>query len=166
MQDRFYVLYDPDANGVPASIPSAITDSDLQNITGFSSGFDPSSSLTGGWRFDLDIAGEKVFNTAQVLRGEVFISTYSPPLSPCSNSPDGSRLFVVDLEGKPTRDLDSTTTGLDAFVSTLNFGIVSELALHYSRHDGNVRGLSLPNIQSIYSTGSLFDRFWINKPNP
>ena len=164
VQDRFYVLYDPNANGVPTSAPSPITDGDLQDLTGFSAGFNNSSSLASGWRIDLDIAGEKVFNTAAVLRGEVFISTYYPPASPCTNTPDGSRLFVLDLEGKPTRDLDSTTTGLDAYINTLNFGIVSEFTLHYSRHDGNVRGINLPNVQSVYSTGSLFDRFWTNNP--
>jgi hypothetical protein len=149
---------------VPTSAPSPITDGDLQDLTGFSAGFNNSSSLASGWRIDLDIAGEKVFNTAAVLRGEVFISTYYPPASPCTNTPDGSRLFVLDLEGKPTRDLDSTTTGLDAYINTLNFGIVSEFTLHYSRHDGNVRGINLPNVQSVYSTGSLFDRFWTNNP--
>ena len=120
--------------------------------------------MTAGWRIDLDIAGEKVFNTASVLRGEVFVSTYYPPTSPCSNTPDGSRLFVLDLEGNPTRDLDSTTAGYDPYINTLNFGIVSEYTLHYSRYDGNVRGINLPNIQSVYSTGSLFDRFWTNNP--
>lgn len=164
VQDRFYVIYDPNAIGVPTSAPSPVVDADLQDLTGFSGGFNSSSTLVGGWRIDLDIAGEKVFNTASVLRGEVFISTYYPPVAPCSNTPDGSRLFVLDLEGNPTRDLDSTTTGLDPYVNTLNFGIVSEYTLHYSRHDGNVRGINLPNIQSVYSTGSLFDRFWTNNP--
>ena len=162
VQDRFYVIYDPNGNGVPATAPSPIDDSDLQDITGFGTGFTNLSK--DGWRFDLDIAGEKVFNAASVLRGELFISTYYPPAIPCSNSPDGSRLFVLDLEGKPTRDLDSSITGLDPFISTLNFGIVSEYTLHYSAHDGNVRGINLPNVQGIYSTGSLFDRFWTNNP--
>jgi type IV pilus assembly protein PilY1 len=166
VQDRFYVLYDPNTNGVPTSAPTAITDSDLQDITGFTNGFDNTGSLVSGWRFDLDIAGEKVFNTASVLRGEVFLSTYYPPTTPCSNDPDGSRLFVLDLEGNPTRDLDSTITGMEPYVNTLNFGIVSEFTLHYSGYDGNVRGINLPNVQGIYQTGSLFDRFWINKPNP
>ncbi len=164
VQDRFYVLYDPNANGVPASAPSPITDSDLQDLTGFTAGFNNSSALAAGWRIDLDIAGEKVFNTAAVLRGEVFISTYYPPSAPCSNTPDGSRLFVLDLEGNPTRDFDTSTTGLEPYVNTLNFGIVSEYTLHYSRHDGNVRGINLPNVQGVYSTGSLFDRFWTNNP--
>jgi type IV pilus assembly protein PilY1 len=164
VQDRFYVIYDPNTNGVPSSAPTAIIDSDLQDLTGFSSGFNNSSALTSGWRIDLDIAGEKVFNTAAVLRGEVFISTYYPPTIPCSSTPDGSRLFVLDLEGNPTRDLDTTTTGLEPYVNTLNFGIVSEFTLHYSQHDGNVRGINLPNVQGIYSTGSLFDRFWTNNP--
>ena len=166
VQDRFYVLYDPDANGVPSSAPTSITDSDLQDITGFSSGFDPASSLTSGWRFDLDIAGEKVFNTATVLRGEVFASTYYPPTTPCSNDPDGSRLFILDLEGNPTRDLDSTTTGLEPYVTTLNHGIVSEFTIHFSAHDGNVRGYNGPNGIDMFSGDTLFDRFWINKPNP
>lgn len=164
VQDRFYVLYDTNGVGIPTSAPSPIVDTDLQDLTGFSGGFDTTTSLVDGWRINLDIAGEKVFNTASVLRGEVFISTYYPPASPCSNTPDGSRLFVLDLEGNPTRDLDSSTTGLEPYVSTLNFGIVSEYTLHYSRHDGNVRGINLPNIQNVYSTGSLFDRFWTNNP--
>ncbi|MFK7816515.1 MAG: pilus assembly protein [Gammaproteobacteria bacterium] len=162
VQDRFYVMYDPDANAVPSSAPSPLTDTNLQDLTGFSNGFNDTNKV--GWRIDLDIAGEKVFNAASILRGEVFISTYFPPAQQCSNTPDGSRLFVLDLEGKPTRDLDSTTTGMDAFVSTQNFGIVSEFTLHYSSHDGNVRGINLPNVESIYSTGSLFDRFWTNNP--
>ncbi len=164
VQDRFYVLYDPNGSGVPTSAPSPITDSDLQDLTGFTAGFDSSSTTVGGWRIDLDIAGEKVFNTASILRGEVFFSTYYPPAQACSNTPDGSRLFVLDLEGNPTRDLDSSVTGLEPYVSTLNFGIVSEFTLHYSRHDGNVRGINLPNVQNVYSTNSLFDRFWTNNP--
>ena len=45
VQDRFYVLYDPDANGVPTSAPSPITDTNLQDLTGFSSGFNNGSFI-------------------------------------------------------------------------------------------------------------------------
>ncbi len=164
VQDRLYTIYDPNINSVPTSAPVVITDSDLQDLTGFTSGFDSSGSLVSGWRVDLDIAGEKVFNAASVLRGEVFISTYYPPTTMCSNDPDGSRLFVVDLEGNPTRNLDGDINGIkDPYVTILNFGIVPELTLHYGS-TGMVRGVFLPNIGDIYTSGTLEDRFWTNNP--
>ena len=116
-----------------------------------------------GWRFDLG-AGEKVYNEAVVLRGEIFFSTYVPPVTVCSNDPNGSRLFVVDLEGNASRDLDGNlSNGNEIFVTTYNHGILPKMTLHYGS-DGNVRSIFLPNIGDIYTTGSLEDRFWTNNP--
>jgi len=108
VQDRFYVIYDPNSNGVPSTTPSALTDNDLQDLTGITAGF--TSSTLAGWRIDLNVSGEKVFNDAKISNGEIFMSTYFPPPVSCSNTPDGSRLFVIDLDGKATRDLDGDTS--------------------------------------------------------
>ncbi len=161
VQDRFYTLYDPNVNGVPTSAPSAVTESNLQDITGFTSGY--TNSSMAGWRFDLGV-GEKVFNEASVLRGEIFFSTYVPPATVCSNDPNGSRLFVLDLEGNASRDLDGdVSNGKDFFITVNNFGILPKMALHYGS-TGQVRSVFLPNVGNVYSTGILEDRFWTNNP--
>ena len=160
--DRFYTLFDPNPTSVPSSTPSVIYDSNLQDLTGFSSGYDYSLS-TSGWRVDLS-AGEKIFNEASVLRGELFFNTYIPPTSVCSNVPDGASFFILNLDGEPTRDLDSTPDGIkDASTSIYSFGIVPPMVLHYG-NTGRVTGLFLPNDQEIYSSGSLDDKFWTNNP--
>jgi len=131
--DRFYTLFDP--NPAKGDIPSSFTavlDDDLQDLSGFTAGFDSSSSTSGGWRVDLQ-TNEKIFDAPRVLLGEIFFSTYVPPVNPCSNGEDGSNLYVLNLEGEPTRDLivgngitkDPYTTinnlfGFNPF--TLNFG--------------------------------------------
>ena len=161
VQDRYYTLYDPNINGVPSSAPSAVTDSNLQDITGFTSGY--TNSSMAGWRFDLGV-GEKVFNEANVLRGEIFFSTYIPPATVCSNDPNGSRLFVLSLEGNATRDLDGNiSNGKEFFMTVNNFGILPKMALHYGS-TGTVRGVFLPNIGNVYTTGTLEDKFWTNNP--
>ena len=161
VQDRFYTIYDPNINAVPTSAPSVITDGNLQDITGFSTGYTDTNKI--GWRFDL-ATGEKVFNAASILRGEVFFNTYYRPVTLCSDDPDRSRLFALDLEGNSTRDLDGDlSNGDDIFISTYNFGIVSEFALHYGT-TGKVRSIFLPNIENVYSSNTLYDKFWTNNP--
>lgn len=161
VEDRFYTLYDPNINGVPASAPSAITESDLQDITGFSSGY--SNVGKTGWRFDLD-PGEKVFNEANVLRGEIFFTTYVPPVTVCSNDPNSSRLFIIDLEGNATRDLDGNiSNGKEHSYTVMNHGILGKMGLHYGS-GGKVHGIFLPNIGNVYVSGSLEDKFWTNNP--
>jgi hypothetical protein len=161
VQDRFYTIYDPNINAVPTFAPSAIIDSDLQDITGFSTGYNDTNKI--GWRFDL-AAGEKIFNAVSILRGEIFFNTYYPPVTLCSDDADRSRLFALDIEGNSTRDLDGDlSNGEDIFISTYNFGIVSGFTLHYGS-TGDVRSVFLPNIENAYSSSTLYDKFWTNNP--
>ncbi len=161
VQNRFYTIYDPNISGVPTTVPSPITESDLQNITDFTTGYTDSSK--SGWKINLG-TGEKIFNEALVLRGEVFFTTYIPPVVLCEDVPNGSRLFAVDLEGKITRNLDGDiTNGDEAYVNILNFGILPKLSLHYGGA-GQVNGIFLPNFKNIYSLNKLEDRFWTNNP--
>ena len=55
------------------------------------------------------------------------------------------------------------SNGEDVFISTYNFGIVSEFALHYGS-TGDVRSIFLPNIENVYSSNTLYDKFWTNNP--
>lgn len=161
VQDRFYTIIDSNVSAVPASTPSAITDSNLQDISGFSSGYNDTSKT--GWRSDL-ATGEKVFNEANVLRGEVFFSIYIPPVTVCSNDPNGSRLIVIDLEGNATRDIDSNiSNGKEFYLTVNNFGILPKMALHYGS-TGKVHGIFLPDIGNVYTSGSLEDKIWANNP--
>ncbi len=162
--NRFYTIFDPNPISVPSSTPSAINDSDLQDLTGFSTGFDYSSSTaTSGWRINLS-TDEKVFEDSSVLRGELFFSTYVPPTNPCSNIPDGANLYVLNLDGEPTRDLSTTPDGIkDAKVSVFTYGILPAISEHYGS-DGRVTGLFGSNSLELYKAGALEDKFWTNNP--
>lgn len=163
--DRFYTLFDPhaDKSDIPSSF-SAFTDASLQNLTGFSAGFD-TSGLAGGWRVDLQ-TDEKIFTEPKILLGEVYFTTYVPPSNTCSNIPDGANLYVLNLDGEPTRDLDATPDGInDAFVAIYTQGIVGGSSVVYSP-TGRVDLVYAPNSRAVRETDSLEDKSWTNSPPP
>ena len=161
VQDRFYTIYDPNPNGVPSTAPAAITDSNLQDLTGVKTGYTNTSNF--GWRFDL-ITGEKVFNRPRILQGEVFFNTYYPPATTCSDEPDGASLYIVSLEGKPTRDLDGdTTNGNDFYATMYSFGILPEILLQ-TQADASIDAYFGPNSVQLVAPQPLKTKFWTNDP--
>ena len=165
--DRFYTLFDPNPGklDVPSTAPAALADADLQDLTGFSAGFNTSSTTAGGWRVDL-LTDEKVFTEARVLLNEIFFTTYLPPQNACSNIPDGASLYVLNLDGEPTRDLDATPDGInDAFVTINTHGFVGESSVIYSP-SGRVDLVLAPNIRVVRESDSLEDVSWTNNPPP
>lgn len=165
--DRFYTLFDPNPGklDVPNSAPAALTDADLQDLTGFSAGFDTSSSTADGWRVDL-LTDEKVFTEPRVLLNEIFFTTFLPPANTCSNIPNGANLYVLNLDGEPTRDLDATPDGIkDAFVAINTHGIVGGSSVVYSP-SGRVDLVLAPNTRVVREKDSLEDKSWTNNPPP
>ena len=166
--DRFYTLFDPYPGklDIPSTAPAAILDSNLQDLTGFSAGFD-TSGLLGGWRVDL-LTDEKVFNSPRVILGEIFFNTYVPPTDSCSSEPDGSNLYVLSLDGEPTRDLDATTTATaDAFVALTTTGLNGDIVITVSADGNSVFGHTGPNSGiPLIDKVALDDLSWTNNPPP
>jgi len=166
--DRFYTLFDPYPGklDIPTTTPAAILDSNLQDLTGFSAGFD-TSGLVGGWRVDL-LTDEKVFNSPRVILGEIFFNTYVPPTNSCSSEPDGSNLYVLSLDGEPTRDLDATTISTkDAFVAIRTTGLNGEIVITVAPDGNKVFGHTGPNSGiPLIDKVSLDDLSWTNNPPP
>ena len=99
-----------------------------------------------------------------MLRGELFFTTYVPPSNVCSDIPDGANLYILNLDGEPSRDLSATPDGTnDAFMSVLTYGLLPPMVPHYGA-DGRVTGLFGPNSLELYKAGALEDKFWTNKP--
>ncbi len=146
VQDRLYMVLDSHATkgNIPNPSPSAITESGMTNITNFltlETDGDNTNNIVSpfsfgasdGWYYDLS-TDEKVLNAAAIISGEVFFATYIPPTSACSNVPDGARLFVIGLDGTPTRDLDGVVTNgqeISALLTTngipAEFSVISQI---------------------------------------
>ena len=140
VQDRLYMIIDPNGakNNIPATAPSAITESSLVNNTTFltlETDGDTTNNITppfnyslAGWYYDLS-TDEKMFNSPIVVNGTAFFSSYIPPSSTCSSIPDGARLFAIGLDGTPTIDLDSNG-GLDLSIYLTTHGFAAPPQLY------------------------------------
>jgi len=61
--------------------------------------------------------------------------------------------WLVFLDTNANGDVDGNlSNGNEIFMTTYNFGILPKMALHYGA-TGQVRGIFLPNIGNIYSSG-------------
>ena len=139
VQDRLYMIVDPNGSktNIPATAPSAITESSLVNNTTFltlETDGDTTNNITppfnytsAGWYYDL-VTDEKMFNSPIVVNGTAFFSSYIPPSNTCSSIPDGSRLLAISLDGKPSIDLDSDgTLDLSIYLTTHGFAAAPQL---------------------------------------
>lgn len=126
IQDRFYVLRDPDvavgketlfdtiaARGAP------ITESDLQDLTdnviGTGTAVDQSQALAdlasaSGFYVRLAGAGEKVLTTARTFNNRVIFATFTPGVvsnASCQASQGTARLYLIDVNtAEPKFDFD------------------------------------------------------------
>lgn len=106
-QDRFYALDDVDALEAPATLSSALTASDLSDITDGGT-YDETSK---GWLYRLTEPGEKVLSNAVVMEGAVYFTTFLPEsrnVNKCQRVIGASRLYGLSLlEGAPAIDFDN-----------------------------------------------------------
>ncbi len=128
VDDRFYVLLDPNVYNEPPEDWAALTDADLTNRTdaGLTDTNNLLHGLHKGWYYDFALKGEKVLASAVTFLNKVVFTTFAPvdedgnepSDDPCDTPPNSSRAYVLDLlTGKAVANLDrSTDDSKDDFV--------------------------------------------------
>lgn len=131
IDDRFYVIMDPNVYNAPPDDFVALTDADLTDRT--STTLTESDSLLHGnhkgWYYDFSLQGEKVLAPAVTFLNKVVFTTFAPvdesgtgpSGDPCDTPPNSARAYVLDLfTGKPVADLDGNAangeSGKDEYV--------------------------------------------------
>lgn len=124
--DQFFVLKDPDINGVQSTPPSPIVEADLYDATADVIGTGTSSqqqtalgnlASAKGWYINMQEAdgswvGEKVLAAPLIVNGSVTFTTFTPvssnSTSSCAPSQGRARAYVVNLENAtPIFNLDN-----------------------------------------------------------
>ncbi len=81
-----------------------------------------------------------------------------------SNQPDGAAFYVVDLEGKPSRDLDNNVSNGNEFsVAMLSFGVLPEILIQ-DQADGSKTAYFGSNKADLFPAQTLKIKFWTNVP--
>lgn len=115
INDRFYVLNEPNVYTEPPETFTTITNTSLVNRTTLSS---TDNILTGnykGWYYVLPNMGEKVLASALTFLNKVIFTTFAPvdesgsagSGDPCDTPPNSARAYVLDLfSGHAVANLD------------------------------------------------------------
>lgn len=128
INDRFYVIMDPNVYNEPPDDFVALTDADLTDHSSDTL-TDTDNLLHGnhkGWYYDFDLVGEKVLAPAVTFLNKVVFTTFAPvdengvgaSGDPCDIPPNSARSYVLDLfTGKAVANLDrSLDDSKDEFV--------------------------------------------------
>lgn len=119
INDRFYVLNEPNVYNEPPETFTTITNSELVNRTTLST---TDNLLTGtykGWYYEFPNTGEKVLASAVTFLNKIVFTTFAPvdkngiagSGDPCDTPPNSARAYLLDLfSGHAVADLDRDTT--------------------------------------------------------